>query len=282
MNNRPYNDWDFVEDKPGPWFDCAALVNDSPNNTGLRNLPPAISRPTSTTPTRPELLPGAVRRRRDGRPALRLRRRQPAPRRSSRSGSTAAASSMSGRRTGSRRPASPRPSRRPRTCSSSRRAGRSASRWTWSFGPDGSLYVLEYGNSWGTQNDDSGIYRIDYVAGNRTPAGEDAVDENSGAAAAGGRASTRRARATPTATHSPTPGTSTATARRTRPASRVAHRSRPPGNYTPRVTVTDVNGASSVANLTVSVGNTRPGRSSRRRSTGRSPSSTSRSRSRSR
>ena len=38
------------------------------------------------------------------------------------------------------------------------------------FGPDGSLYVLEYGNGWGSSNDDSGIYRIDYVEGNRKPA----------------------------------------------------------------------------------------------------------------
>jgi len=36
------------------------------------------------------------------------------------------------------------------------------------FGPDGSLYVLEYGSTWGT-NDDSALLRIDYQAGNRAP-----------------------------------------------------------------------------------------------------------------
>ena len=67
-------------------------------------------------------------------------------------------------RTGSRPPTST--ARRPS-------AARFASRFAFSkpmdmaFGPDGSLYVLEYGNGWGSSNDDSGIYRIDYVEGNR-------------------------------------------------------------------------------------------------------------------
>ncbi|WP_327243023.1 ThuA domain-containing protein [Streptomyces sp. NBC_01320] len=40
-NNTPFSDYDFTMRKSGPKFDCAAIVNDSPNNTGLRNLPPA-------------------------------------------------------------------------------------------------------------------------------------------------------------------------------------------------------------------------------------------------
>ncbi|MFF2330572.1 MULTISPECIES: ThuA domain-containing protein [unclassified Streptomyces] len=40
-DNTPFNDYDFTAKKSGPKFDCAALVNDSPNNTGLRELPPA-------------------------------------------------------------------------------------------------------------------------------------------------------------------------------------------------------------------------------------------------
>ncbi|MCP2163507.1 PKD domain-containing protein [Goodfellowiella coeruleoviolacea] len=40
-DNIPYNDFDFATNTPGPKFDCANLVNDSPNNTGLTNLPPA-------------------------------------------------------------------------------------------------------------------------------------------------------------------------------------------------------------------------------------------------
>ncbi|WP_113705234.1 ThuA domain-containing protein [Nonomuraea lactucae] len=37
------------------------------------------------------------------------------------------------------------------------------------FGPDGSLYLLEWGTSFGGGNNDSGLYRIDYSAGARSP-----------------------------------------------------------------------------------------------------------------
>ncbi|MEO8886050.1 MAG: PKD domain-containing protein, partial [Mucilaginibacter sp.] len=37
------------------------------------------------------------------------------------------------------------------------------------MGPDGKLYVLEYGNGWFTKNKDSGLSRIDYNGGNRAP-----------------------------------------------------------------------------------------------------------------
>lgn len=40
-DNIPYNSYDFATGTSGPKFDCAHPVNDSPNNTGLRNLPPA-------------------------------------------------------------------------------------------------------------------------------------------------------------------------------------------------------------------------------------------------
>ena len=37
------------------------------------------------------------------------------------------------------------------------------------FGPDGSLYVLEWGSEFGGGNNDSGLYRIDYVQGGSAP-----------------------------------------------------------------------------------------------------------------
>ncbi|RKR92021.1 PKD domain-containing protein [Micromonospora pisi] len=39
--NSPYNDFDFATFTSGPKFDCAAPVNHSPHNTGLTELPPA-------------------------------------------------------------------------------------------------------------------------------------------------------------------------------------------------------------------------------------------------
>lgn len=40
-DNTPFSDYDFTTKTSGPKFDCAKLVNNSPNNTGLAQLPPA-------------------------------------------------------------------------------------------------------------------------------------------------------------------------------------------------------------------------------------------------
>ena len=40
-DNKAYHDYDFATQTPGPPFDAAAPVNDSPNNTGAHILPPA-------------------------------------------------------------------------------------------------------------------------------------------------------------------------------------------------------------------------------------------------
>jgi cytochrome c len=50
------------------------------------------------------------------------------------------------------------------------------------FAKDGSLYVLEYGTFWSAQNDDSGIYRIEFAAGNRKPQVKVSADKTVGAA----------------------------------------------------------------------------------------------------
>ena len=47
------------------------------------------------------------------------------------------------------------------------------------FGPDGSLYVIEYGESWGV-NPDTRLIRIDYIRGNRAPVAIAAAENNFG------------------------------------------------------------------------------------------------------
>lgn len=37
------------------------------------------------------------------------------------------------------------------------------------MGPDGKIYILEYGNGWFSKNPDAGLFRIDYNGGNRPP-----------------------------------------------------------------------------------------------------------------
>ncbi|GAA4439008.1 hypothetical protein GCM10023188_34910 [Pontibacter saemangeumensis] len=41
-DNKPYADFDFATEKIGPFFDPKKPVNNSPNNTGLQELPPAV------------------------------------------------------------------------------------------------------------------------------------------------------------------------------------------------------------------------------------------------
>jgi cytochrome c len=47
------------------------------------------------------------------------------------------------------------------------------------FGPEGSMYLLEYGETWGV-NPDARLVRIDYVRGNRTPVAVATVQNNIG------------------------------------------------------------------------------------------------------
>lgn len=49
------------------------------------------------------------------------------------------------------------------------------------FGPDGDLYMLEYGSGWFTKNDDARLVRIEYNGGNRNPVIQLATDKKGGA-----------------------------------------------------------------------------------------------------
>ena len=50
------------------------------------------------------------------------------------------------------------------------------------FGPDGSLYGVEYGQKWFSENEDARLFRIDYNGGNRPPVVKIAADKTVGAA----------------------------------------------------------------------------------------------------
>ena len=49
------------------------------------------------------------------------------------------------------------------------------------FGPNGDLYVLEYGSNWFRKSDNSKLVRIEYNAGNRTPIVQASADKSGGA-----------------------------------------------------------------------------------------------------
>ncbi|MFD5782212.1 PQQ-dependent sugar dehydrogenase [Streptomyces sp. NPDC126933] len=50
------------------------------------------------------------------------------------------------------------------------------------FGPDGSLYLLEYGSGYFSGAEDAGLYKINYVQGGRSPLAKASVDKDNGLA----------------------------------------------------------------------------------------------------
>ena len=126
------------------------------------------------------------------------------------------------------------------------------------FGADGALYVLAYGNGWGANNDDTGLYRVSYAAGNRKPTVKATADKDSGGAPltvnfdASRLDRSRRGRHAQLRWDFTNDGTTDAT------TAKAAHTYTTPGAVVARLTVTDGKGGSSVQNFPIVVGNTRP------------------------
>ena len=109
---------------------------------------------------------------------------------------TASGSSSSGTTAGSRRELDARRARRPRStadpCTNTFPGGDYLRPMDMEFGPDGSLYVIEWGAGFGGNNADSGIYRIDYTKGARRPIAARAAHAGLGPGAAVGAVLLRR------------------------------------------------------------------------------------------
>ncbi len=178
-DNQAYHDVDFTTEKIGPKFDPAHPVNDSPNNTGIRELPPAteafIYYPGASFDKFPEVGSG---------------------------GRTACAGPSY-----DFDPANPSTTKFPPHYSRCLFVYEWSRHWVLAvhltedsaierlepfmpghtftrpvdmqFGPDGALYMLEYGETWGV-NDDAKLVRIDYVRGNRPPSAVALVENNTG------------------------------------------------------------------------------------------------------
>ncbi|QDU77965.1 Soluble aldose sugar dehydrogenase YliI precursor [Bremerella volcania] len=178
-DNQAYHDVDFATEKIGAKFDPAHPVNESPNNTGIRELPPAteafIYYPGAAFEKFPEV--------------------------------------GSGGRTACAGPSYDFDAANPSTTKFPPHFNRCLFVYEWSrhwilavhltgdseiaslepfmpdhkftrpvdmqFGPDGALYMLEYGETWGV-NDDAKLVRIDYVRGNRPPSAVASAENNTG------------------------------------------------------------------------------------------------------
>ncbi|MFJ2172104.1 ThuA domain-containing protein [Streptomyces sp. NPDC087851] len=274
-SNTPFNDYDFATGTSGPKFDCANLVNDSPNNTGLRELPPATPATVwyaySASSRFPELGTGG------GAPM---------------SGPVYAYD-----------PDNTYPSKFPayfegkwlvyeltrtwfktfsfqekdQTFTDPRfppvKAGELQSingvfgdmKWNQpfdaDFGPDGALYVIDFGLGSGTgrggSNEGSGVYRIDHVGDNRLPEAKTTATPDTGAApltvkfsSAGSGLPDDR----PVGYAWDFDGDGTTDSTEPNPS----HVYRDTGRFTARLTVTGPGGLTALSVQEITVGNTRP------------------------
>jgi cytochrome c len=168
--NRPYAKWDFATLHAGPLFDASKPVNNSPNNTGLQELPPAtppfIAYPYVASEQFPEL--GSGGRCAIGGDFYKYNANSSSPNRFPEyyDGTLFIADWMrnwvfnvqfdSNENFKRDEPFMPGTGdfRRP---------------IDMAFGKDGLLYMLEYGSVYGATNDDARLVKIEYYNGNRAP-----------------------------------------------------------------------------------------------------------------
>lgn len=180
-NNISYSDYDFETKKVGPKFDPAHPVNESPNNTGLRELPPAqgamIWYPYGASTEFPMV--GVSGRSATGGPVFRKANFKNAKRpfpdyyegkwlivEFMRGWIMAVTMDDQGNYKSMER----------------LMPGESfQSAIDMDFAPDGDLYVLEYGSAWFRGNDNARLVKIEYNAGNRKPIVQASADKTSGA-----------------------------------------------------------------------------------------------------
>ncbi|MGW6356121.1 PQQ-dependent sugar dehydrogenase [Streptomyces sp. NPDC055092] len=248
-NNDAYIDYDFATKTSGAAFDCAAPKNTSPHNTGLVDLPPA----------QPAWIPydgGSV-------PEF----------------GTGSESPMGG-------PvyrydaASTSPVKFPEAYDGNFFAGEFGRRWIkrieqdadgkvtkinpfpWTgtqvmdmaFGPDGALYVLDYGTAWFGGDENSGLYRIENATDGHSPVVDAKVDKTSGQAPLKARFSATGTDADSDAlTYSWNFGDGT-----TGTGAAPSHTYKKNGTYTATVTAKDTTGRTGSADVHLVVGNTAP------------------------
>ncbi|MET9445497.1 PQQ-dependent sugar dehydrogenase [Streptomyces sp. NPDC006610] len=249
-DNDAYRDYDFATGVSGAAFDCAAPKNTSPNNTGLTDLPPA----------QPAWIPY------DG-------------------GSVPEFGSGSESPVGGPvyhyDPALDSPVKFPEAYDGDFFAGEFGRRWIkritsdadgavqavndvpWTgtqvmdmaFGPDGALYVLDYGLAWFGGDENSALYRIENATDGHSPVAQAAANRTSGQAPL--RVSFSSAGTTDqdgdALTYSWDFGDGA-----TSTAAHPTHRYRENGTYTATVTAKDPTGRTGSASVRIVVGNTAP------------------------
>jgi cytochrome c len=263
--NLSYVDFNFATGASGAPFDCAGgPVNDSPNNTGLRNLPPArgawLPYPYGVSSTWPEL--GSGGRLAIGGPTyhfnpnLNSENKFPAYYDDTmliadwtRNAIFEVKQDAAGQPFSINRFMPNVQFLRP---------------IDMEFGPDGSLYLIEWGSNYGGSgrgdpNFDSAVYKINYVRpGERSPTSRATATPRAGRApltvafSSAGSSDPDQGQAIQFAWDFDGNGTTDST------AANPSHTYTANGDYTARLTVTDPTNRSTVANVPITVGNTAP------------------------
>ncbi|WP_229688566.1 ThuA domain-containing protein [Micromonospora yangpuensis] len=254
-NNQAYNDYQFPSGPSGAKFNCAAPVNNSPNNTGLTNLPAAIPATVDYgyggDARFPEIggggapMAGPVYR---YDPNLSSRRQWPA---------YFDGKAMFGEWNQSRMYTFQVAKDGKSLVDINRILDQMSfvRPMDFEFGPDGALYLIEWGSGFGGNNDNSGVYRIDYTAGARAPIAVAAATPTSGAPPLSVTFSSAGSR-------DPDGGTLSyawtfgdgGTSSQANPT----HTYTRSGSYTAQLRVTNPAGRTAVANVPITVGNTAP------------------------
>lgn len=261
-DNLPYIDYDFATGASGEAFDCANPVNDSPNNTGLRELPPSqeplVWYGYGPSEEFPEMGSGGAAPmggpvyRYD--PELDIKTKFP--------------ESFDGHWF-----VSEYARNFYRVLSLDEATGELASidpflegetfvaPFEAEFGPDGSLYIIDFGSGSGagrgSTNNEAGIYRVDYAADGRRPLSQLTADVDSGP-------DPLTVAFTGDTSHSPdgldityawdfeNDGVVDST------EANPVHTYTDRGQFSARLTVTDTDGLSGVTIQKITIGNTRP------------------------
>lgn len=168
-DNKPYHDYDFATEAPGAAYDPQNPINESPNNTGAKNLPPAqpafIWYPYADSPEFPQVGKG-------GRTAMAgpVFHRDMYPDNEARYPAyydgklfiyewmrdwIMAVTLDENRNFVSMEPFMPNE--------------KFSHPEDMVFGPNGDLYMLEYGTLWFAASPDARLVHLKYIAGNRTP-----------------------------------------------------------------------------------------------------------------
>ncbi|MFE5411074.1 PQQ-dependent sugar dehydrogenase [Microbacterium sp. NPDC056569] len=266
--NANYNDWDYELLVQGPWYDCeGTLVNNSPYNTGLSTLPSATA-PQLYYGDQPTHQPwpefGAGGQGPMGGPTYRYDEDNEATTKFPAywDGKTFMAEFSRDRIYAFTQDDPDGEVTRIQDFLPNA-ALTAAGMPVWDnpidieFGPDGSLYVLDYGDGFFRPNPDAGLYRVDYVEGTKGPRVDLTASRTSGQgplsvdfSAAGSTHPNGLALSFAWDLEGDgtfVPGEATA-----------SHTYTEDGQYAARVQVTDTAGRVSLASVTITVGNTAP------------------------